>query len=220
MADFARLREDMVERQLRARGIVDPAVLAAFRAVPRERFVREGDEAMAYADRPLPIGCGQTISQPYVVALALAAAAIKPDDRVLEVGSGSGYVAALLGRIAGSVVAIERQPMLARESRARLEALGATNVQIAEGDGTLGWPGGGSFDEIIASASGDHMPQPLIDQLKPGGRLVMPIGTRAGTQELVRMLKATDGGVQIERLGSVRFVPLIGVEGFPPSVLH
>jgi protein-L-isoaspartate(D-aspartate) O-methyltransferase len=214
VTDFAALREKMVARDIAARGIGDPLILDAFRAVPRERFVADELAAFAYDDGPLPIGQGQTISQPYIVALMVAAAAIKPGDRVLEVGAGSGYAAAVISRIAGEVVAIERQPDLARLARERLAQLGYSNVEIVEGDGTIGWPQRAPYDAILAAASGSHVPPSLVEQLAPGGRLVMPVGATGSVQELVKVTKRPDGSLNRESLCSVRFVPLIGAEGW------
>ena len=214
MTDFVRLRERMVEQQIAARGIRDPAILNAFRTVPREMFVDEPFAGSAYDDGPLPIGAEQTISQPYIVALMIEAAGVRPGDRVLEVGSGSGYAAAVMSRIAASVVGIERQPELAGVARGRLKRLGYDNVDIVEGDGTRGWPDGAPYDAILAAASGSHVPPPLIDQLAPGGSLVMPIGNPGWVQKLVRIRKAEDGSLQQSDLGEVRFVPLIGEEGW------
>lgn len=214
MTDFAELRERMVERQIAARGIRDPALLDAFRQVPREEFVSPDYGRQAYGDHPLPIEAGQTISQPYIVALMIEAAAIGPGDRVLEVGAGSGYAAAVIGRIAAQVIAIERKPELVAVARERMERLGYSNVTIVEGDGTRGWPEGAPYDAILAAASGSHVPQPLIDQLAPGGRLVMPVGGRAWVQQLVKLTKLADGRIERENLGEVRFVPLIGEEGW------
>jgi protein-L-isoaspartate(D-aspartate) O-methyltransferase len=214
MTDFAELRERMVERQIAARGIRDPKLLDALRQVPREEFVSPGYGREAYGDHPLPIEAGQTISQPYIVALMIEAAKIAPGDRVLEVGAGSGYAAAVISRIAAQVIAIERKPELVEVARERMQRLGYDNVSIVEGDGTRGWPDGAPYDAILAAASGSHVPQPLIDQLAPGGRLVMPVGSRAWVQQLVKLTKLSDGQTERENLGEVRFVPLIGVEGW------
>src|SRR5690349_14097959 len=168
MPDFAALREAMIERHIAARGIDDPAILAAFRDVPREAFVEDSLAAHAYDDGPLPIGNGQTISQPYIVALMIAAAGVTAGDTVLEVGAGSGYAAALLGRIAAKVVAVERVPELARSARDRLADLEVDNVEVVAGDGTLGWPDAAPFDAILVAAAANRIPAPLIGQLKPG----------------------------------------------------
>ena len=214
MSDFATLRERMVDRQIAARGLDDPKLLAAFRAVPREDFV-SGDYAdYAYQDSPLPIESGQTISQPYIVALTIYAARIKAGDRVLEVGAGSGYAAAVIGQIADEVIAVERHHDLVELARKRMERLDYGNVQIVEGDGTLGWPEEAPFDAIVAAASGSHVPQSWIAQLKPGGRIVMPLGDPHSVQSLVKVTKREDGSLRQEDLGGVRFVPLIGAEGF------
>jgi len=214
MTDFTALRERMIERHIEARGLDDPALIAAFRAVPREAFVSEGYAEAAYADSPLPIESGQTISQPYIVALTIDAAEIGPGDKVLEIGAGSGYAAAIIGRIADEVVAIERHGELARLARERMERLGYDNVHIIEGDGTRGCPAEAPFDAIVAAASGSHVPQVLLDQLKPGGRIVMPLGDPGAIQNLVKVTKREDGTLSQENLGGVRFVPLIGAHGF------
>ena len=214
MTDFASEREAMVERQLRRRGIAQPVILDAFRAVPREAFVGEHYAHLAYGDHPLPIEADQTISQPYIVALMIEAAAIKAGETVLEVGSGSGYAAAVISRIADRVIGIERQHDLVEAARERLRRLGYDNVEIIEGDGTRGWPDGAPYDAILAAASGSHVPQLLIDQLRPGARLVMPIGEPGEVQRLVRVTKDERGLLQQSDLGAVRFVPLIGEQGW------
>jgi protein-L-isoaspartate(D-aspartate) O-methyltransferase len=214
MTDFVSEREAMVERQLRRRGITEPDILDAFRAVPREAFIGDEYAHLAYGDHPLPIEAQQTISQPYIVGLMIQAAAIKDGDTVLEVGAGSGYAAAVISRIAGKVVGIERQHALVEVARERLRRLGYGNIEIVEGDGTRGWPDAAPFDAIFAAASGSHVPGALIGQLAPGGRLVMPIGEPGGVQELVKVTKQDDGILQQENLGGVRFVPLIGEEGW------
>ena len=212
--DFAAEREAMVEAQLRRRGITEPEILDAFRAVPRDAFVGAGFAHEAYGDHPLPIEAKQTISQPYIVALMIEAAEIKGGDTVLEVGSGSGYAAAVISRIAARVIGIERQHELATVSRDRLKRLGYDNVEIIEGDGTRGSPEGAPFQAILAAASGSHVPKALIEQLAPGGRIVMPLGEPGGVQELVKLTKRHDGSLEKENLGAVRFVPLIGEEGW------
>jgi protein-L-isoaspartate(D-aspartate) O-methyltransferase len=214
MAEFADLRERMVRRQIESRGIADPLILDAFREVPREAFVDDAHKKWAYDDHPLPIEAGQTISQPYIVALMIEAAEIAPGDTVLEVGAGSGYAAAVMSRIADQVIGIERQHDLVKVARERLRRLGYDNVRILEGDGTRGCPQEAPFDAILAAASGSHVPPPLVDQLAPGGRLVMPIGDPAWVQKLVKVTKREDGSLQQSDLGEVRFVPLIGEEGW------
>ena len=204
----------MVKRQLRGRGILDERLLAAFAAVPREAFVAPGLAAHAYADGPLPIGFGQTISQPYIVALMIKAAAVGPDDKVLEVGAGSGYAAAILAKLARSVVAVERVPELAAEARERLSRLGFDNIELVEADGSIGWPDGAPFDVILAAASGREIPDSLTAQLAPGGRLVMPLGAPGAIQHLIAVTRQEDGILARRDLGAVRFVPLIGAEGW------
>jgi len=214
MSDFTALRERMVDRQIAARGLDNPTLLAAFRAVPREEFVSHTYAEAAYADSPLPIESGQTISQPYIVALTIDAAGIKPGDKVLEIGAGSGYAAAVIGQIAKEVISIERHYELVEIARARIARLGYENVHIFEGDGTQGCPTEAPFDAIVAAASGSHVPQVLLDQLKPGGRIVMPVGDPGSVQNLIKVTKRPDGGLDTEDLGGVRFVPLIGQHGF------
>lgn len=214
LTDLATEREAMIQRQLTERGIDEPLILDAFRAVPREEFISGEYRDLAYGDHPLPIESGQTISQPYIVALMIHAAGVKRGDRVLEVGAGSGYAAAVIGRIAAHVIAVERQVELVRIARERMIRLGIRNVEIVEGDGSLGWPAGAPFDAILAAASGSHVPQPLIDQLVPGGRIVMPLGDPGSVQQLVLATKQRDGNIEHETLGAVRFVPLIGAAGW------
>ena len=214
MTDFVAEREAMVERQLRRRGICETPILDAFLAVPREAFVDAGHAHLAYGDHPLPIEARQTISQPYIVALMIQAAGVKTGDTVLEIGAGSGYAAAVIGRIAARVIAIERQHELVDIARNRLRRLGHDNVKIVEGDGTKGWRDEAPYDAILAPASGSHVPEALIAQLAPGGRLVMPIGDPGRVQELVKVTKQEDGVLKLENLGGVRFVPLIGEEGW------
>jgi protein-L-isoaspartate(D-aspartate) O-methyltransferase len=214
MTDYAREREAMVERQLKRRGITERHILDAFLAVPREAFIGGEFAHLAYGDHPLPIEAQQTISQPYIVALMIQAAAIAPGDNVLEVGAGSGYAAAVISRIAAKVVAIERQHELVEVARERLRRLGYDDVDIVEGDGTRGCREQAPFDAILAAASGSHVPRALVEQLAPGGRLVMPIGGPGWAQELVKVTKQEDGILKQESLGGVRFVPLIGEEGW------
>jgi protein-L-isoaspartate(D-aspartate) O-methyltransferase len=214
MTDFSREREAMIDRQLKRRGITEPMILDAFREVPREAFIAGNNVHLAYGDHPLPIEAGQTISQPYIVALMIQAAGIGLRDKVLEVGAGSGYAAAVISRIAGKVIAIERQHELVEVARERLARLGYDNVEIVEGDGTKGWRDGAPYDAILAAASGSHVPRPLVEQLAPGGRIVMPIGDPGWVQQLVKVTKNDDGTLVQQNLGGVRFVPLIGEEGW------
>ena len=214
LTDYAREREAMVERQLKRRGISEPPILDAFLAVPREAFVAPDYAHAAYGDYPLPIEAGQTISQPYIVALMIQAAEIHARDTVLEVGAGSGYAAAVISRIAKRVIGIERQHDLVEVARGRIRSLGYDNVKIVEGDGTRGCPDEAPFDAILAAASGSHVPPPLVEQLAPGGRLVMPLGEPGWVQELVKVTKQEDGILKQQNLGGGRFVPLIGEEGW------
>lgn len=214
IADFAAQREVMVTTQLRARGITDARVLDAMGCVPREEFVPNRRRAEAYRDAALPIEEGQTISQPYIVALMVRALRLRPDDRVLEIGAGSGYAAAVLARLAGEVYAMERLPALARRTRQRLLDLGLDHIHLRHGDGTLGWPEAAPFDAIIVSASGPELAFPLLSQLAPGGRLVMPVGLTRESQELVRVTRVTVDDFQRDSLGPVQFVPLIGQAGW------
>lgn len=204
----------MVERQIAARGAFHPRTLDAMRQVPREAFVPEHLVAHAYRDAPLPIGEGQTISQPLIVATMADALELTPTDRVLEVGAGSGYAAAVLSRLAGQVFAVERFESLAHAARLRLGRLGYGNVSIRCGDGTLGWREHAPFDAILVSAGGPDVPPSLLDQLSPGGRLVMPVGRDPRAQELLRIRRAADGRYDEESLGPVHFVPLVGSEGW------
>jgi len=205
----------MVERQIRARGVRDPRVLAAIGAVPREAFLPPELVEFAYDDRPLPIEAGQTISQPYIVALMAEALRLQPDDDVLEIGAGSGYAAAVLAAMARRVYTIERHAELADLARERLARLGYANVEVRCGDGTLGWPERAPFAAIVAAAGGPEVPRALIDQLEIGGRLVMPVGP-SQLQELVRVTREGAGAADLryEALGAVQFVPLIGTQGW------
>ena len=214
LTNYAVERQAMVERQLKRRGITEPAILDAFLEVPREAFVSGEYAHLAYGDHPLPIEANQTISQPYIVALMIEAAAIKKGDKVLEVGAGSGYAAAVISRIAARVIAIERQHDLVRVAEERLKRLGYDNVEIVEGDGTRGCRDHAPFDAILAAASGSHVPRPLVEQLAPNGRIVMPVGEPGWLQELIKVTKQEDGILKQENLGDVRFVPLIGEEGW------
>jgi protein-L-isoaspartate(D-aspartate) O-methyltransferase len=204
----------MVEKQIAERGVEHQAVLDAMRAVPREKFVPEAAVDFAYEDRPLGIEAGQTISQPYVVALMAAALELSPRDRVLEIGAGSGYAAAVLSRVAAEVYAIERHAVLVELARRRMKDLGYDNVHIFHGDGTLGCPEHAPYDAIVVSAGGPSVPDALRAQLVIGGRLVIPVGTTSPEQELLRVTRTGENEYEQEDLGSVRFVPLIGVHGW------
>jgi len=204
----------MVERHLEARGVHDSAVLDAMRAVPREAFLPEHLAEFAYEDTPLPIEEGQTISQPFIVAAMVEALKLGPRDRVLEIGTGSGYAAAVLGEIADEVYTIERHRALADQAERRLRKLYYRNVHVLCGDGTLGWPEHAPFDAILVSAGGPEVPRVLVEQLAPGGRVVIPVGPDLRDQRLLRVTKESDGSTNIEDLGGVRFVPLIGTGGF------
>jgi protein-L-isoaspartate(D-aspartate) O-methyltransferase len=212
MTDFARLRAAMVRDQLQARGIHDPAVLAAFHEVARERFVPAELQGEAYADRALPIEAEQTISQPYIVALMLEAAHLTPRDHVLEVGSGSGYAAALMAHLARSVVTVERRAELANLARQRVRGLGIPNVRVVHGDGMLGYGEASPYDVILCAAANPEVPAPWFQQLNAGGRIIMPQGSHDGPQRLVRLTLLPDGRLREEELEPVRFVPLLGGE--------
>jgi protein-L-isoaspartate(D-aspartate) O-methyltransferase len=214
MTDYAAEREAMIRRQIEDRGIHDPKILEAFRSVPREEFLSRDYADLAYGDHPLPIEAGQTISQPYIVALMIQAAQIRPGDRVLEVGAGSGYAAAVMSRIAGEVIAIERQSELVKVAAERMRRLGFDNVRIVEADGTRGWAPEAPYDAIVAAASGSHVPKSWVEQLADGGRIVMPVGEPNWIQKLVKVTKGPAGQLITEDLGGVRFVPLIGEEGW------
>jgi protein-L-isoaspartate(D-aspartate) O-methyltransferase len=201
-------REAMVARQIAARGVNDPRVLEAMRSVPRHLFMPESSRPHAYADTPLPIGEGQTISQPYIVALMTELARPRPEDRVLEVGTGSGYQAAVLSKLAKHVWSIELEPTLARTAADVLSKQGYENVTVRAGDGYLGWPEESPFDIIMVTAAPDHVPQPLIDQLATGGRMVVPVGGAYSTQDLRLIEKDRSGNVTSRTITPVRFVPL------------
>ncbi|MDQ7821036.1 MAG: protein-L-isoaspartate(D-aspartate) O-methyltransferase [Armatimonadota bacterium] len=198
----------MVREQIEARGIRDPRVLAALRRVPRHLFVDRSLWDLAYADRPLPIGYGQTISQPYIVALMTERAQVRRGDRVLEVGTGSGYQAAILAELTDQVYTIEIIDALAQQARQRLQRLGYTAVRTRVGDGYFGWPEAAPFDAILVTAAPDHVPPPLVQQLKDGGRLVIPVGPPGLVQTLWLITKRADR-LEQENLGPVLFVPLV-----------
>jgi len=206
-------RRHMVDHHIRARGVRDPRVLAAVGTVPRESFLPPELADQAYEDRPLPIAAGQTISQPYIVAVMTEALQLQPDETALEIGTGSGYAAAVLAHVAKQVYTIERHGELAETARARLAKLGYANVEVRHGDGTLGWPEHAPFDAIIVAAGGPDLPRALLDQLAIGGRLVMPVGSDRG-QELVRVTRVSQSEYRREDLGAVQFVPLIGEQGW------
>jgi protein-L-isoaspartate(D-aspartate) O-methyltransferase len=217
-ADFAAQRARMVERQLRRRGISDERVLRAMGEVPRERFVPESERRRAYTDGALPIGHDQTISQPWIVAAITQALALEGTERALEVGTGSGYSAAILARLAREVITIERVPELARHAREQLAELGVRNVEVVEGDGSAGLPGRGPFDAIAVHATAPAPPRGLLEQLAPDGRLVVPIATdRADMLTVFRRADeaaADPDTVTSNVIAPARFVPLIGNEGF------
>ncbi len=214
MPDMRAARHDMVALIAR-RGVTDQRVLAAMETVPRERFVPEPRRGSAYADSALPIGQGQTISQPYVVALMLAAIAPRPTDTVLEIGTGSGYAAALLATLTARVVTVERHRDLARNASRLLKQMGHDNVTVITGDGTIGSPKHAPYDGIIVSAFGPEVPSALSAQLAIGGRLVVPVGQSHAVQQLLRVTRRSETDFVTEDLGEVQFVPLIGAEGWP-----
>ena len=202
----------MVDEQLRSRGVADERVLGAMERVPRERFVPDGERSFAYADAALPIGEGQTISQPFMVAVICEALALEGGERVLDVGTGSGYQAAVLAELAAEVHTIERVPALAERARAALDAAGYGRVQVHVGDGTLGLEEHAPFGAVAVAAAAPDVPQALYDQLEPGGRLVVPVGGRSG-QELEIVTRGAAGPV-VRRSVPCRFVPLVGEGGF------
>lgn len=208
MPDPTAARQLMVESQLRGRGVSDSRVLDAMLRVPRHEFVPEQHRSQAYEDHPLPIGDGQTISQPYIVALMLQSLQLKPSDKVLEIGTGSGYVTALLAELAAEVFSIERHPALADKAREGLSELGYRNVHVITGDGTLGLPDAAPFDAITVAAAAPDLPAALIAQLREGGRMIIPVGTAESQQlQFVRMI---NGQPVVTARELVRFVPLIG----------
>ena len=204
----------MVEVHIARRGIRDSHVLAAMRCVPREDFVPPGFEEFPYEDAPLPIGKGQTISQPYMVALMIKAAEVKPGDHVLEIGTGSGYAAAVMSRIAARVYTIERHPSLSKAAGRRIRALDYENVELRVGDGTIGWPEAAPFDAILVAAGGPVVPEPLKRQLAIGGRLVIPVGPMEREQTMLKLTRRSEEDYEQENLGTVFFVPLIGEQGW------
>jgi protein-L-isoaspartate(D-aspartate) O-methyltransferase len=213
---FTEARQLMVETQIKRRGVTDSRVLAAMGKVPRHRFIPRQLWEQAYNDYPLPIGEDQTISQPYIVALMTEALELKGSEKVLELGTGSGYQAAVLAELAAQVFTIERLPALAQTAKQVLATLGYTNVQVRMADGTLGWLEEAPFDGILVTAGSPRVPPPLVDQLALGGRLVIPVGDRY-TQTLTRV-RLTLEGVKHEYLGGCRFVKLIGRHGWEEKV--
>jgi protein-L-isoaspartate(D-aspartate) O-methyltransferase len=211
-ARFEAERQAMAEKQLRPRGIHDERVLEAMAAVPRHEFVPEAQRRLAYSDRALPIGDWETISQPYIVAVMTQAADVQPGERVLEIGTGAGYQAAILAHLGAQVYTIERNRELAEEAAERLERLGYDDVEVVTGDGSRGYPACAPYDVILVTAASPRAPQALLDQLAEGGRLVIPVGDR-NEQKLELIVKA-DGVISHQTLDSCQFVPLLGKEGW------
>ena len=211
-ADFDAPRETMVRTQLARRDIRDRGVLAAMGKVSRDRFVRKENRRRAYDDSALPIDCGQTISQPYMVALMTQAMELSGGERVLEVGTGSGYQAAILAELAGEVVSIERHEQLSAAAGALLGELGYGNVTLVVGDGTLGWPERAPYDRIMVTAAAQKCPQSLFDQLAEGGLIAIPVGNRE--HQILRTIRKLDGRPEVAELTACRFVPLVGVDGW------
>jgi protein-L-isoaspartate(D-aspartate) O-methyltransferase len=211
---FVALRNEMVDRDIAGRGVRDELVLGAMRKVPRELFLPEGLREFAYDDSPLPIGAEQTISQPYIVAFMAEALMLTGGENVLEIGAGSGYAAALLSEIAAEVYTVERVGKLAGQAADTLAELGYDNVHVLHGDGTKGWPEHAPYDAIVVAAGGPQVPESLKEQLKIGGRLVIPVGVDQRVQELVRVVRVSSNEYRHESIADVRFVPLIGEEGW------
>jgi protein-L-isoaspartate(D-aspartate) O-methyltransferase len=206
---FSAQRQKMVRQDIKGRGVRDQAVLSAMHTVPRQLFVDASYRDQAYADHPLPIGEGQTISQPYVVALMTEAVGLRPGDRVLEIGTGSGYQAAVLAEIVKQVYTIEIRENLADRARRTLDTLGYRNVTVKAADGYFGWEEHAPFDAIMITASANHIPPPLIRQLKEGGRLILPLGSTVYFQTLTLVTKRK-GDLDVQQLGGVTFVPMVG----------
>jgi len=217
--DFGAMRNAMVEEQLMVRGISDKRVLDAFKIVPRHEFVPGESRAWAYRNGPVPIGHGQTISQPYIVALMTDLLGSEPDDVILEVGTGSGYQAAVLSHLVKQIYSIENIEALADAAAERLKRLNCTNVEVRAGDGYYGWPEHAPFDGIIVTAAAPHVPEPLVEQLKPGARLVIPVGGEFFGQELIVLEKQADGSVLQRDVLAVAFVPLTGIDHDRPAIL-
>ena len=212
---YARERERMVDEQLAARGVSDPRVLSAMRRIPRHRFVQEALRDRAYGDHPLPIGEEQTISQPFIVGLMTSLLELSGREKVLEVGTGSGYQTAVLAELSRRVCSIERLPRLAERARAILEALGYDNVWVRVGNGALGWPDEAPFDRIIVTAGGPSVPPPLVQQLEVGGRMVVPIGT--ADHQVLMLVENVGGEIRQHAHGECKFVPLVGKYAWEPG---
>ena len=212
--DFEKLRRQMVKEQLIKRGIEDQSVLDAFKKVPREKFMLDKNKELAYEDGAQKIGAGQTISQPYIVALMIQALKLDESDRVLEVGTGSGYAAALLAEIAAEVYTIEKIEQLADKAKEVLSELNYDNVELKVGDGSLGWEENAPYDAVVVSAAAPYAPEKLVEQLKKGGKIVIPIGERGGIQQLKLLKKKYNGKIKEENLEYVRFVPLLGEDSW------
>ena len=210
--DLRRAREEMVENQIKDRGVTDERVLEALRKVPRHEFIQENHQSEAYDDHPLPIGSGQTISQPFIVALMTEQLALKGNEKVLEIGTGSGYQAAILAELAREVHSVERVPDLAEKARENLKRVGIKNVSVHVGDGTLGWLEDAPYDAIIITAGTPTMPEGLADQLAEGGRLVAPVGSR--WRQMLELWIKREGQIQKREVLPVVFVPLIGEKGW------
>jgi protein-L-isoaspartate(D-aspartate) O-methyltransferase len=215
MTEYEKERQRMVERQIAARGVRDKLILEAMRSVPRHEFVSPSQWGEAYNDYPLPIGCGQTISQPYIVALMTELLQVLPEHHVLEIGTGSGYQATVLAGLAARVTTIERIAELAEHARGTLERLGITNVRVLLSDGTLGWPEDAPYDRIIVTAAAPSAPKALVDQMVDGGRMVIPVGSE-NLQDMV-IIRKERGEVRTEQSIGCRFVRLIGKQGWAES---
>ena len=211
---YARERERMVDEQLAGRGVTDPRVVAAMRRVPRHRFVQEALRGRAYGDHPLPIGEEQTISQPFIVGLMTSLLELSGREKVLEVGTGSGYQTAVLAALARRVCSIERLPRLAERARAILESLGYDNVWVRVGNGALGWPDEAPFDCIIVTAGGPSIPPPLVQQLADGGRMVLPVGS--SENQTLTVVENVDGEIRQRTHGECKFVKLVGKYAWEP----
>jgi protein-L-isoaspartate(D-aspartate) O-methyltransferase len=214
--DFSSLRREMVARQIETRGITDTRLLDVMRKVPRHRFVPPDLYKSAYQDRPLPIGGGQTISQPYIVALMTSELGLGGDEKVLEIGTGSGYQAAILSELAQEVHTIERIPELAEKAKETFESLGYSNIFVHIGDGSLGWQAEALYDRIVVTAAAPKVPQPLLDQLEVGGKLIIPVGGR--WRQVLELWEREEEGVVKNEVLPVVFVPLIGIEGWQDSL--